>query len=171
VTFDRALDTAQKLDTSLFVLKRAPDSSVVPLRAVERGTVFDSVRAATAPKDTSHKADTTKRPQAAPPARVRSVLGGRVPGLGVDTTKRPPLPKPSRPSPVTDVVVLLAEPLEPGTSYRITARDVRSLLGYKASPSRVFTVPKPEPPTTKPQTHPPPKTKADTTKPPPARRP
>ena len=165
VTFDRALDTAQALDTSLFVLKRA-DSTVVPLKAVERGAVFDSVRAATLPKDTTHTADTTRKaPPAAPPVRGgRGILGGRGAPATIDTTKRPPLPKPSRPSPVIDVVVLLAEPLQPGTSYRITARDVRNLLGYKASPTRVFTMPKPTPPSTKP----PAKTKADTTKGPPA---
>jgi len=67
-------------------------------------------------------------------------------------------------------VVLLAEPLEPGTSYRITARDVRNLLGFKASPTRVFTMPKPTPPSTKPEKKPPAKTKADTTKPPTPRR-
>ena len=170
VTFDRALDTAQKLDTSMFVLKRA-DSSVVPLRAVELGAVFDSVRATTTPKDTTHKTDTTKKvPPAAPPTRGgRDIFGGRV---QADTTKRAPLPKPSRPSPAIDVVVLLAQPLQPGTSYRITARDVRNLLGFKASPSRVFTMPKPTPPSTKPETHPPAKAKADTTKkpPPPPRR-
>lgn len=171
VTFDRALDTAQKLDTSIFVLKRA-DSSVVPLKAVELGAVFDSARAAASPKDTTHKADTTKKapPPAAPPAGGRrDIFGGRAPGP--DTTKRPPLPKPSRPSPPIDLVVLLAEPLQPGTSYRITARDVRNLLGFKASPSRVFTMPKPTPPSTKPETHPPAKAKGDTTKPPPRRTP
>lgn len=172
VTFDRALDTAQKLDTSLFVLKRA-DSSVVPLKSVQLGAVFDSVRAAAMPKDTTHKADTTKKapPPAAPPGRARrDVFGGRAPGP--DTTKRAPLPKPSRPSPPIDVVVVLAEPLQPGTSYRITARDVRNLLGFKASPSRAFTMPKPTPPSTKPETKPPIKAKADTTKkpPPPPRR-
>ena len=170
VTFDRALDTAQKLDTSLFVLKRA-DSSVVPLKAVQLGAVFDSVRAATAPKDTTKKADTTRKapPRAAPPTpERRDIFGGRA--AGPDTTKRAPLPKPSRPSPAIDVVVLLAQPLEPGTSYRITARDVRNLLGFKASPSRVFTMPKPTPPSTKPGKNPPAKTKGDTTKPPTPRR-
>ena len=174
VTFDRALDTAQKIDTALFVVKRA-DSSLVPIKAVERGNVYDSVRAATMPKDTTHKADTTSkaRPTKAPPTPPRrGVLGGRgarnLPTA--DTTKRAPLPKPSRPSPVIEVVVILAEPLEPGTSYRITARDARSLLGYKASPSRVFTMPKPAPPSTKPQAHPP-KPKADTTKAPPPHKP
>ena len=164
VTFDRALDTAQKLDTSMFILKRA-DSSVVALRGVERAALFDSTRAANAPKDTS-RADSLKKAAAAaaaaPPRGRRDVLGGRT--TVADTTKRPPLPKPSRPSPVIEVVVTLAEPLTPGTSYRITARDVRSLLGFKASPSRVFTMPKPAPPTTKPVARPPAKAKADTTK-------
>lgn len=166
VTFDRAIDTAQKLDTSMFIVKRA-DSSVVPLRGVERAAIFDSSRAANAPKDTSRadsikKADSVKKAAAAPPTRGgRDILGGRA---AADTAKHAPLPKPSRPSPVVEVVVLLAQPLRPGTSYRITARDVRSLLGFKASPSRVFTMPKPEPPSTKPEAHPPPKGRADTTK-------
>ncbi|HEY7894146.1 MAG TPA: Ig-like domain-containing protein [Gemmatimonadaceae bacterium] len=170
ITFDRALDTAQKLDTSMFILKRA-DSSVLALRGVERAALFDSTRAANAPKDTS-RADSIKKAAAAaaaaPTRGRRDLLGGRA---GPDTTKRPPLPKPSRPSPVIEVVVELAEPLTPGTSYRITARDVRNLLGFKASPTRVFTMPKPTPPSTKPEAHPPAKAKADTTKPPPTRTP
>ncbi|HKV52309.1 MAG TPA: Ig-like domain-containing protein, partial [Gemmatimonadaceae bacterium] len=77
VTFDRALDTAQKLDTSMFILKRA-DSSVVALRGVERATLFDSTRAANAPKDTS-RADSIKKAAAAAaaaPTRGRRDLLG-----------------------------------------------------------------------------------------------
>lgn len=179
VTFDRALDTAQKLDTSLFVIKRA-DSAVVPIHSVERGSVFDSTRSANLPKDTTHHADSLKKAKAPPPPPPPSGRGGRLDALGGrvarDTAKHAPLPKPSKPSPVIDVVVTLAQPLQPGTSYRITARDVRSLLGFKASPTRVFTMPKPTPPTSKPAEHPgartkpdsarakPDSTKADTTK-------
>jgi hypothetical protein len=174
ITFDRALDTAQKLDTSMFTLKRA-DSTVLRLRGVERASIFDSTRTANAPKDTSRadsikKADSVKKAAAAQAVRGgRDLLGGR--GRASDTAKHVPLPKPSRASPVVEVVVLLADPLAPGTSYRITARDVRNLLGFKASPSRAFLMPKPQPATTKPEAHPPSRAKADTTKPPGTRRP
>lgn len=148
VTFDRAIDTAQRLDTTMFTLRRA-DSTIVPLRGVVRGSVYDSTQRAV--QDTSHAhADTTKRaPAKAPPPAQPLTRQGREAAARAraDSLRRAHLPKPERPSPAVEVVVLVAEPLQPGTSYRLEARNVRNLQGYKASPTRAFTMPKPAPPT------------------------
>jgi hypothetical protein len=150
VTFDRAIDTAQTVDTSMFTLRRA-DSTVVPLRGVEKASVYDSIHAATAPKDTSHaRADSARKAAAAkaaaaPPPTTREGRAALARTLA-DSVRRAHLPKPSRPSPITAVVVLVAEPLQPGVSYRLEARDVRNLQGFKASPSHAFAMPKPTPP-------------------------
>jgi hypothetical protein len=37
----------------------------------------------------------------------------------------------------------VARPLTPGSQYRLAARNVRNLLGYRASSDRVFGMPKP----------------------------
>ena len=168
VTFDRAIDTAQKIDTSLFVLKSG-DSTIVPLRAVERYAVFDSTRAANMPVDTSRaRTDTSKKAAAAAAPPRQPGRRGPPGGAPSDTLRQLHLPKPSRPSPITDVAVIVAVPLKPGTSYRLEARDVRNLQGFKASPSRVFTMPKPEPPA---PSKTPPKTPPKGAKPDSARRP
>lgn len=151
--FDRGIDPAQRIDTTLFTLKRA-DSTVVPLRLVESARTWDSTHVK--PADTTGaRADTTRRQQPPPPAR--GVRGA------ADTTHRAPLPKPSRPSPVTEVVIELGAPLTPGQTYRLQARGVKNILGYAASGSRTFQVPKA--PAAPPKTAPAPR---DTTKPPPA---
>jgi hypothetical protein len=151
--FDRAIDPAQRIDTALFTLKRA-DSTVVPLRLVESARTWDSTHVN--PADTTRaRADTTGR-RPPPPRGARGAA---------DTTHRAPLPRPTRPSPVTEVVIELATPLAPDATYRLQTRGVKNLLGYAASGSRSFQVPKtPAAPPPKPAPAP-----RDTTKRPPAR--
>ncbi|MGH7625615.1 MAG: Ig-like domain-containing protein [Gemmatimonadaceae bacterium] len=144
VKFSEPLDTAQRVDTSLFTLRRA-DSTLVPLKLAQPAAVYDSIRAAAAPADTTHK----------PPPPKGQPLGraGRAPG---DATHRAPGPRPTRRIPVTNVVVVPAQPLTVGATYRLEARSPRNLLGVGAPTSRTFAVPKAAPPP-----------KADTTRRPP----
>lgn len=129
VRFDKGLDTAQRIDTSLFTLRRA-DSTVVPLRLVQRASAFDSARAAAA-RDTAH------RPPAPPLPRPRGPA---------DTTHRVPPPVMTRPVPVSEVVIVPDSALTAGATYRVTARDARGLLGRSGSSSRAFVAPKPAQP-------------------------
>jgi hypothetical protein len=157
VTFDKGIDTAQKVDVSLFTLKAA-DSSIVPLRSAMPLAEWeklhpDTTRADTSKAriDTTRAADTTggrrraprapargRPPGATPPGRV-APRAGAAPGADT-TTQTVTLPKPR---PVAEVVIVVARPLTPGSQYRLGARNVRNLLGYRASSDRVFGMPKP----------------------------
>jgi hypothetical protein len=130
VRFDRPLDPAQQLTVALFSLKAA-DSTVIPLRSVRSARDVDRLAAdsAQAARDSAAARDTTPRgaprPPRAPPA--------------------PTLPVPTRPIPVSDVVIQTGAPLDSGTSYRLEAREVRSLEGIARTSDRVFRGPAPAP--------------------------
>lgn len=135
--FSQPLDTAQKVDTSLFTLRRA-DSTLVPLKLAQPAAVYDSLRAAAAPPDTTHKP-----PQGQPKGQPQGLpLGRRAAG---DTTHRAMGPRPTRRIPVMNVVVVPAQPLTAGATYRLEARSPKNLLGIGAPTSRTFEVPKPAP--------------------------
>ena len=61
-----------------------------------------------------------------------------------DTTPRGA--RPSRPSPVSEVVIELRRPLEPGGAYRLQASGMRGLLLTPRTSDRAFTVPERAPP-------------------------
>jgi hypothetical protein len=139
VTFDKPLDPAQRIDTTLASLTRA-DSTKVPLVRVVAGPAWDSSRAQAArAADTSRaRADTAAQRRNAAPF-------GRRPGA--DTTKPPPPPPTmSRPAPPLDIVLELGRPLAPEATYRVAIHNARNLLGKGASSTRTFTVPKAAPP-------------------------
>lgn len=119
VELNQPLDPEQRVDTTRFRLT-APDSSVIPLRAVLSADAWERARA-----DSLAQTDTTRRAPArpAPPARRDSVV----------------LP---RPVPVSRFVVLTATPLRPETAYRLVAVEVRNLLGRAGTSARVFTTPR-----------------------------
>ncbi|HEU4563285.1 MAG TPA: Ig-like domain-containing protein [Gemmatimonadaceae bacterium] len=130
VTFDRAIDPRQTIDSSLFSLAAADSTRlrIVSAEAAARDTVTS---------DTTARRDTTARDTLA-----RTVVPPLVPRR--DTTRAaapPPAPPPSRPSPPMAVTIRLAQPLAAGASYRLTAREVRGLLGVAATTVRTFTVP------------------------------
>lgn len=147
VKFDRALDPAQPIGPGTIRVVRADSTPVVVTAVVGRVRAelekrrADSARAAaadTARRNAAPPAAAAPAPTpAAPPALRR--LGGR------DSTTKP-RPRPSRPAPESDLLVTLATPLEPATSYRVTAVDVRNIVGRSASPSRILQVPKPKAP-------------------------
>ena len=130
VSFDRPVDPAQTLDTSFFTLK-APDSTTVPLRRVLSAAKFDTLVA-----DSARRADSIR-------VRADTSLRYRVPLTPPVDSALAAIPKPSRPPPIVEVVVELAQPLQPVKSYRLEAHGVRGLLGKLANSLRTFSTPKP----------------------------
>jgi hypothetical protein len=137
VGFDEPTDPAQRIDSSVFSLKAA-DSSVVPIVQVRPAREVEREQADRA------RADTTRRDTAAgrpiPDAFDRDRAAAR------DTSRRSVAgPLPSRPPPPQEFILNVFPPLRPGTSYRVTARGIRNLLGYPLTSERVFTLPKATP--------------------------
>jgi hypothetical protein len=168
VQMDRALDTTFVIDTTHFTL-RAKDSTLVRIaRALSRRAddarredslrtkaIQDSVQKAAkadSAKADSAKGDTARAPRPAPPPTTRRALppptrrsvDSVVARLtGRDTASKEPPPKPSIPAPVNEIILRLATPLQPSTSYRLRAIDMRTLLKRTRTSERVFNTPKP----------------------------
>ena len=168
VQMDRALDTTFVIDTTHFTL-RAKDSTLVRIaRALSRRAdearredslrtkaIQDSVQKAAkadSAKADSAKGDTARAPRPAPPPTTRRALppptrrsvDSVVARLtGRDTARKEPPPKPSIPAPVNEIILRLATPLQPSTSYRLRAVDMRTLLKRTRTSERVFNTPKP----------------------------
>ena len=165
VTMDHALDTTLVISPALFTIKQADSTAVdvksaLSLRDSDKAkeasarakVVEDSIRAAFR-ADSARAADSTTKGnvrtppgqarRTAPPPPRREVENAVNRLLGRDTVGKEVPPKPSVRAPITDIVVILDTPLKPGTSYRIRAVDMRSLLGRRRSSDRVITTPKP----------------------------
>lgn len=150
-TFDRPLRPGVPVTAAQFSLKAA-DSSVVPITSVTPGSVYEKEQAdsarAKAVEDSvarARAADSAARanPRPARPAPPPTAAPTRrAPGTPRDTT---PPPKPSAPIPETYVMIKLGRPLAHGTSYRLRADSLRSLMGIARSSDRVFTTPKARP--------------------------
>ena len=132
VTLDRPLDTAQELEPSRFAVL-APDSTPVPVAEVLTAAAWtarerartDSAAAAAA----AQRADTLpRRPAPSPAARA-------------DTGQRAAPPQLSRPVPVTEIVLRLAQPLSPDTPYRLRTAGLRNLIGIERDVERTFRTP------------------------------
>jgi hypothetical protein len=134
VTFDRLLDPAQSFPLANWNLAGI-DSVGVPITAI-RTPHEEKDRQATLQRqaaDSARRADSlAKRPlpprPAAPPADT-----------GVNR-------RPTRSGPFTTLSVILAKPLTPSTTYRLTVTTVRALSGRVTGSQRQFTTPKPPPP-------------------------
>ncbi len=144
LTFDQPLLPEFTPRPSLFAIVRATaDSTAVPLRAVLSVAAYDSLaRQRKAQRaDTSDALARAERPAAATPAvplPVRADTGAR---RGARSDSVTPPPKPSRPSPISDLVLELAEPLTPGTRYVVRADSLPGLLGAFRKSERVFLTP------------------------------
>lgn len=119
VTFDRALAPGQVVDTSRFHLVRE-DSTRVPVMSARLSR----------PEALAVRADTTRRPAIPLPPVA--------PADTADTTAATQL-RPRRQPPPTEVILQVFPPLEPTTTYVLTARDLRNLLGNAATSRRSFT--------------------------------
>ena len=168
VLMDRPLDTALVIDTTRFSLRaraEGGDSITVPIvRALSRQqdeqrkadsvrtkAVEDSIRRAVR-EDSLRAADSARAAAAPAPPPVtrrapppRRVAAAPPPTAARDTATREPPPKPSVPAPVTELLLTLASPLDPQTSYRLRAVEMRTLLGYARTSERVFTTPRRRP--------------------------
>ncbi len=135
VTFDRPLAPNQRLDSAHFRV-RAADSSIVPIRRVLSAAAYDKART----DSTSHADSIRARTDTAAARALLEAARARA-----DTSAPKPGPVPSKPIPVTEVYLLLGNPLVTGATYRMTATNVRTILGRAGSPTRTISVPKPPP--------------------------
>jgi hypothetical protein len=159
ITFDKPLDPELALQPALVRIQRA-DSTEMPVTSVQWQLAFDQSRAL---RDSVRRADSLRAlaPRGAPPAAVTLPAPVSAP-TGVRAAPPPPKPKALPPERAIVVTFGTATPLVPGSSYRITVRGMRNLVGNSRDATRIFTVPKPTP-------KPPPKPAAtDNTKRPPA---
>ncbi|MEP6765391.1 MAG: Ig-like domain-containing protein [Gemmatimonadaceae bacterium] len=163
IAFDKAIGVTQAISTTQIVVQKA-DSTTLSVRTVFSAPVraqfdsllrksrADSIAKAAPPPDTSLAARTkrdslarvkyrdslaTVQRQQQEERRLLLLRGGKAPPPR-DTT---PPPKMNRQPLFTDIYVTLEKPLDPGTSYRVTVRDIRSLSGTTKSPSRSFKTP------------------------------
>ena len=129
VTTDRPLDPAMAIDPSLFTLL-ASDSSVVPIAEARAAAVYERLQAE---RDRA-RADSAAR--AAPPLAT----GERAPRPG-DPSQPITAVTPSKPSPVTEIIIVVPRPLRPGATYRLRAQNLRGLMGTSRSSEREFKMP------------------------------
>jgi hypothetical protein len=131
VTTDRPLDPGLTIDPALFTL-RASDSSIVPIAEARAAQVYERLQAE---RDRA-RADSLAR--VAPPLAT----GERAAQRG-DTLRTITAVQPSRPSPTTEIIIVVSSAVRPGASYRLQARDLRGLMGTTRSSEREFKVPEP----------------------------
>lgn len=124
IEFDRPLDPDQPFSPEQVRVVRA-DSTPVGVTAVLTRAAYDSMRAR-AGRDTA-AADTARRDT-----------------LAADTLARPG--RPSRAAPPRAFAIRLAQPLTPGTTYRITVTGFRTLMGRTEPVTRTLTLPAAAPP-------------------------
>ena len=163
VTFDQPLAMGQGVTRAQFALL-ARDSTPLAIDSVFSNaefTAWEKLRADTlARRDSVARADSLARgdtaARAATPAR-NAPRGARAAGAPsppppsdstraatdstADSTRRVAR-KPSKPAPQSEIVLRLGTMLVPQSAYRLTARDLRGLLGRRRNSERVFTTPK-----------------------------
>jgi Bacterial Ig-like domain len=160
VTFDKPIDPATPLQPALVTLQRA-DSSQLDVVTVGWLAAYDRTKQAA---DSLRRADSTRARARVDSIRADSALArgdtaaarafaARIPPRPAPETpnprrQAPPPPKPRSPPPDRGIVLTLSPmtPLHPSSSYRITARGFRNLVGHAQTVSRQFTTPKPPPP-------------------------
>jgi len=139
VTTDRPLDPSLVIDPSLFTLL-ASDSSVVPIAEARAAAVYERLQAE---RDRA-RADSIAR--AAPPLAT----GERAPRPG-DPPQTITAVMPSKPSPVTEIIIVVPRALRPGATYKLRALNLRGIMGTARGSEREFKMPEtPKPPVTPP---------------------
>jgi hypothetical protein len=131
-SFDRPIDPSFPLTPASIRVVGGADS--VALRVAGVRTRAQEDAAERARSDSAARADTSAR---ADSARARRDTGG--------VRGAPPViqARPSRPAPAKELVVRLdpQTPLRPGSVYRVTAVNIRGLLGQTRPTDRIITVP------------------------------
>lgn len=146
-TFDKGIDTSQKVSGLRMALKTGKDSTPVPIAKVTAATTYDSLVAGRhkAHDDSLARVDSLRRADSGVTGRDTLALRRRAQQRQSrrDSIAIATRPKPSRPSPTTEIVVELGAPLVPGSSYRLSADSVRNLLKHARSSALAFALPKP----------------------------
>jgi hypothetical protein len=140
LTFDRPIDPGQPIAAELFTLRDADSTPVRLARALaardwDRELSARRDSAARTARDSAAAADTGGLPIRRDTPAARADTAARGDSLGVERG-------PSRPSPIVDVVLRTATPLRPATSYRVSARGIRGLLGAERTSDRAFSTPR-----------------------------
>lgn len=143
-TFDKPVDSKQPLDTAHIMLRRA-DSSLVPIKAIVSAREIDKQRNDSVARADSIRArtDTTFRRQYQAQHRVPTDSNAR---NAIRRAAALATLVPSKPIPILDILITVAQPLTPGATYRLESKDIHNLMGVAANSIRSFTVPKPPPP-------------------------
>ena len=128
VTTDRPLDPTMTIDPSLFTLL-ASDSTIVPIAEARPAQVYERLQA---------ERDRARADSAAGAAPPIGPAGLRRPG---DSLRTITAVTPSRPSPTTELIIVVSRALQPGASYRLRVRDLRGIMGTSRSSEREFKVP------------------------------
>jgi hypothetical protein len=163
--FNQKLDPAQTLDSTMVQVWRLPDTTLVPVVALNTNAAHDSLyRVLAAPqagaadsakaradKVPAVKADTAVRARPDTLARLQPDTAGRAQKALDDSARaaRPIRPiAPARPPLSDKLSARLAEPLVPGASYTVLVRGVRNASGVVVDSSRAgFKVPERPKPT------------------------
>jgi hypothetical protein len=133
VTFDRLLDPAQSFPAANWHLVGI-DSVGIPVVGT-RTQHQEKERQATLARqaaDSARRADSLAHRPLVPLPRAQ-------PDTGANRT-------PNRPGPFTTLSVILARPLKPSTTYRLTVTNIKALSGRVTESQRQFTTAKPPPP-------------------------
>jgi hypothetical protein len=145
-TFDKGVDTAQKIPAIRFALKTGKDSTVIQITKVTAGPAFDSLVSGRrkAHDDSLARVDSLRRADSG--VTGRDTIALRLRALRRqsrrDSVALASRPRPSRLPPTTEVVVQLGAALTPGQSYRLSADSVRNLQGHVRSSALAFSLPK-----------------------------
>ena len=130
VTTDRPLDPTMTIDPSLFTLL-ASDSTIVPIAEARPAQVYERLQAE---RDRA-RADSAAR--AAPPVGAAGLP------RPTDSLRTITAVTPSRPSPTSELIIVVSRALQPGASYRLRVRELRGLMGTTRGSERDFKVPEP----------------------------
>jgi len=118
------------------------DSSLIAVRSVMTGAQAKIAKARedslARAADTTSKRDALADP-ATPPRRSIDPLQRR------DTLPVVPPPEPKKAPPTNELVVKLAVPLQPGTTYRVTLSGLRNLVDRTGDATRLLIIPKAAP--------------------------
>jgi len=137
-SFDRPIDPSFPLTPASIRVVGGADSVALRVAAIQTRAQEDASQRARS--DSAARADTSVR---ADSARARRDTGG-VRGSAPPVIQA----RPSRPAPAKELIVRLdpQTPLRPGGVYRVTAVNIRGLLGQTRTTDRIITAPAPAAP-------------------------
>jgi hypothetical protein len=168
IRFDHGLRPAAPLEGAVIRIILARDSTDLTVDRILTAAAFDSLARtrATERADSAARADTSaaarqarERADSVRRVRVRdSVAAAQLADLRAarDTVRREPPPVPARPTPPTEFVIMLREPLPEAVPLRLIAATVQALEGPRRTSERSLTRLRPPPRDTSAVRRPPP---------------